>query len=274
MNKTGKRPAVFHADLIRFADVKTSAGIPTPVYKSPFGYGDDFRNGAPKGWKMLGNGPSDDGSIPASDTAALQGAGDCAWAGPAHETMLIDKNAGRPVPLFTGLNVLEQYSEYCGYNLVTGANDQGSDVVEVLRWRQTRGLLDASGNVHKIGAFVALEVGNLTELWEALYYFDCVGLGINFPGTAMTQFDNGQMWSVVPGAQIDGGHYIPLVGRPGENVWTCVTWGQRQTMTSQFVSTYMDEAYAYITPERYNAVTGKTPQGVDDYDLEMYLKML
>lgn len=271
--KTGKRPAQFHPELIRLADIKTTVGLPTPTYTPGFGYGTDFHNG-PKGWKMLGNGPTDDGSIPATDTAALQGAGDCAWAGPGHETMLLDKNAGRPVPRFTGLNILEQYSAYSGYNLITGANDNGSDVVEVLKWRQTKGLLDAGGGVHKIGAFVALEVGNLTELWKALYYFDCVGLGINFPETAMTQLNQGQMWSVVPGAQIDGGHYIPVVGRPGANVWTCITWGQRQTMTSQFVTTYMDEAYAYITTERYSAVTGDSPQGVDDMDLEKYLSLL
>jgi len=269
----GKQPARFYPELTRFTELKTALTIPTPVFKEGWGYGMDFPDG-PEGWRMLGNGPSDDGSIPQSDIAALKGAGDCAWAGPAHETMLLCKNAKRPIPNFTGLNVLEQYSEYSGYNLVTGANDTGSDVVQVLRWRQTKGLVDADGNVHKIGAFVSLEMGNISELWNALYYFDCVGIGITLPESVMTQTNNGQMWSVVPGAQIIGGHYIPLVGRPREDVWTCVTWGQRQTMTEQFIKTYMDEAYAYITPERYNAVTGESPQDEKDYDLEKFLSLL
>jgi hypothetical protein len=273
MLKTGKRPAQYHPELTRLVDIKTSIGLATPIYKSSFGYGNDFHNG-PTGWKILGNGPPDDNSIPQADAAALQGAGDCAWAGSAHETMLLCKNARRPVPKFTGLNILQQYSAYSGYDLVTGANDNGSDVVEVLKWRQTKGLVDASGGIHKIGVFVSLEVGNLTELWEALYYFDTVGLGINFPESAMTQLNQGQIWSVVSGAQIEGGHYIPLVGRPTANTWTCITWGQRQIMTEQFVTTYMDEAYCYITLERYNAVTGETPQGVKDYDLEKYLYSL
>jgi hypothetical protein len=266
--KLGKQPATYDSRDIRFADVRASAPSLPPAPAPSGGYGGDFSD-----WLMLGNGPCDDGSIPKTD-AAFEGAGDCAWAGPAHEEMEAAKNAGRPVPPFTCLNVLEQYSAYSGYNLQTGASDNGSNVRDVLKWRQKKGLLDTAGTTHKIGTFVALEPGNTEQLWEALWLFENVGIGINFPNSAMDQFNQGQTWSVVPGAKSEGGHYIPLVGHPLPNVWTCVTWGKRQTMTAQFLTTYCDEAWAYIDPERYNAVTGDTLQDFTAAELQKYITMV
>jgi hypothetical protein len=265
--KLGKQPATYDSRDIRYADVRPS-GVSLPNVPPPGGgYGTDFSD-----WLMLGNGPCDDGSVQ-SGWAAFQGAGDCAWAGPAHEEMEACKNAGRPVPAFTCLNVLQQYSAYSGYNLQTGAGDNGSNVRDVLTWRQTKGLVDAAGAAHKIGTFVSLEPGNTDQLWEALWLFESVGIGINFPNSAMDQFNAGQMWSVVAGTAIEGGHYIPLVGHPVQNVWTCVTWAKRQTMTAQFLTTYCDEAWAYIDPERYNAVTGDTLQKFTDADLDKYITL-
>jgi hypothetical protein len=266
--KLGKQAATYDSRDIRWTDVRASAPSLPPAPPPSGGYGGDFSD-----WLMLGNGPCDDGSIPKAD-AAFEGAGDCAWAGPAHEEMEAAKNAGRPVPPFTCLNVLEQYSAYSGYNLKTGASDTGSNVRDVLKWRQKKGLLDTAGTAHKIGTFVALEPGNTQQLWEALWLFENVGIGINFPNSAMDQFNAGQMWSVVPGAKIDGGHYIPLVGHPLPNVWTCVTWGKRQPMTAQFLTTYCDEAWAYIDPERYNAVTGDTLQDFTAPELQKYITMV
>jgi hypothetical protein len=257
----GKRAATYDSRDLRYADVRAGVSLP-PAPPPGGGYGMDF--GA-AGWLMLGNGPD------ATVFGGFNGCGDCAWAGPAHEVMESCKNAGRPVPAFSGKTVVDQYSAYSGYDPQTGANDNGSNVRDVLNWRQTKGLLDDAGTAHKIGAYVALEPGNLDQFWEALWLFDAVGIGIKFPNSAMDQTNAGQMWSVVPGAQIDGGHYIPLVGHPTAGVWTCVTWGQRQTMTTQFLSTYCDEAWAWIDPERYSQATGETPQGFRDADLEKYL---
>jgi hypothetical protein len=266
--KLGKQPATYDSRDILYADVRPST-LSLPQAPPPSGgYGGDFSD-----WLMLGNGPCDDGSIPEKEPA-YQGAGDCAWAGPAHEEMEAAKNSGRAVPPFTCLNVLEQYSAYSGYNLQTGANDNGSNVRDVLKWRQQKGLLDTAGTAHKIGTFIALEPGNTQELWEALWLFENVGIGINFPNSAMDQFNAGKTWSVVPGATIEGGHYIPLVGHPVNSVWTCVTWAKRQTMTAQFLTTYCDEAWAYIDPERYNQVTGETLQKFTDANLEKYITLV
>lgn len=272
----GKLAATYdHRDL-QYAALKATVGLPQ-IPKPHGGYGSTFSN-----WGMAGNGPvdADDHSLPASWTEAHQGAGDCTIAGPAHEAMEAHHNARSAVPTFSAKACLEDYiiltrqSNGEAYDPVTGSGDTGLNVRDVLNYRQKTGLQDDTGATHKIGVYVAVEPTNLTDLWEALWLFEAVGIGIEFPESAMNQFNAGQPWSVVPGAQIDGGHYIPLVGHPTENVWTCVTWGRRQTMTPQFIQKYCDEAWCYITAERYNAVTGKTLEGYKDADLEAYIRLV
>ncbi|CAM6003637.1 unnamed protein product [Sphagnum balticum] len=277
VGKLGKRPAVWHPEVERFANVKTQVtSFPATPWKPGWGYGDDFHNG-PKGWKQLGNGPCDDGSIPESDSYAYNGVGNCGWAQFGHAFMQEEQDAKIPISLFTCASTENNYAQYLGlqnYSQINANNDQGTDLVEALQRVASVGFTDASNKVHKIGTYASIEIGNLTELWEALYLFNHVCLGINFPESAGNQTNNQEIWSVVPGAQIEGGHCISLVGKPGPDVWTCITWGQRQTLTTQFIQTYMDEAYIYISPERYTKVTGDTPQGYNDYDLTKYLSML
>lgn len=272
--KTGKLPATYDARDLKYADARVAAALPS-IPAPHGGYGTDFSD-----WGMAGNGPvdSDDHSLPAEWTSAADGAGDCTIAGPGHETMEADRNARRPVATFSAKTCLEAYmtltqqANGTPYDPVTGSGDTGLNVRDVLAYRQKTGLKDDSGNIHKIGVYVALEPGDQQQLWEALWLFETVGIGIEFPESAMDQFNAGQTWSVVPGAQIDGGHYIPIVGHPTTSVWTVVTWGKRQTATPQFLSKYTDEAWAYISAERYNAVTGKTLEGYKDADLELYIK--
>lgn len=268
---TGKLPATYDARDIRYSDVRVAQPA-LPSIPSPHGgYGIDFTG--IDGWLMLGNGPCDDNSIDPT-WAAFQGAGNCVWGGGAHEHMEASKNSGRAIPPFTCRNVLAQYSAYSGYDLQTGTSDTGSNVRDVLSWRQKTGLIDSNGVAHKIGTYVSIEPGNTSALWEALWLFESVGIGIEFPVSAMDQFNAGKTWSVVNGAQIEGGHYIPLVGHPSANVWTCVTWGRRQTLTPAFLAKYCDEAWAHIDPLRYNQVTGLTLEKYADADLERYLTLV
>lgn len=268
--KPGKQAPVYDRRDWRFMDFLPSGGL--PQFPAPHGgFGSDFPIHG--GWKMLGNGPCDDGTVNEA-WAAFNGAGDCAWAGPAHEEMEMAHNSSHPIPRFTCLNILNQYSAYCGYNLQTGQNDQGSQIRDVLQWRATKGLLDADNKVYKIGAYYSLEPGNHQQMWEALYLGENIGIGIQFPESAMNQTNANQTWSVVPGAQIEGGHYIPLVGHSTPTSWTCITWGSRQLMTDSFLIKYCDEAWAYISPDRYNRVTGDTLEHYNDADLEKYFALL
>jgi hypothetical protein len=271
----GKRPASYRPATLRWADVKASAPtLPTP---KPINYSADVPNGYP-GWGMLGNGPCDDGSITDTTSYAYNGAGCCAWSGPGHETIELDTNSKRTVGKFTCENILTQYAvnylKLANLAALNAQNDAGSDVQDVLQYRATTGLLDTAGVAHKIAAYWSIEPGNIADLYMALYLGENVGIGINFPESAMDQFNNNAIWSVVAGAQNDGGHYIPLMGYDGSSTWTCITWGKAQQMTQQFLTTYCDEAYAYISTERYNAVTGETLEDYTDADLEKYFALV
>jgi hypothetical protein len=268
--KLGKRPPTRDARDARFENFRSSlaAAGKLPSVPPTFASEDDFPGEA---WLMLGNGP--DSSIPAKWTAAKEGCGDCAWAGPAHETMELDKKATRTVAPFNAETVIKQYSEYSGYDPVTGANDNGSEVRDVLKWRQEKGLRDAGGTPHKIGPYVSLEPKNIEHLLLAAYLFENVGIGIEVPDSAQRQFSEGQPWSVVQGAKIEGGHYVPVVGRPQSGVIAFVTWAQRAMMTDSFYTTYNDEAWAYVSAEQFTAVTGKDYEGYNEAQLEEYLQL-
>ena len=90
----------------------------------------------------------------------------------------------------------------------------------MLKYRVKTGIVDAAGARHKIGAFVKLDSKDLTQIFQAMYLFQVVGIGIEFPNSAMAQFNAGQPWDVVPGAQIEGGHYIPCLAKRLENIGT------------------------------------------------------
>jgi len=228
--RLGKNPATDDArDLLFSKYVDTTKLPPAPA---EFGHEALF---APKGWGMLGNDEW----------------GDCAWAGPAHETMLLSAEGGDGAS-FTSAGVLSDYAAGTGFNPSAGPpghnpTDRGSNVRDVLQYRRNTGIIDAAQTRHKIGAFVKLEPKNLTHVYQAMYLFQVVGIGIEFPGSAMEQFNEGKPWTVVEGAQIEGGHYVCCVAKRQDI--DIVTWGALQQMTVAFFEKYCDEAWTYISTE-------------------------
>lgn len=254
--KFGKAPAVYNKNTPQYSWFRRVSDLPArPKY-----FGDESLIGATD-WNMYGNGP--DPTV-APD---FQGAGDCVFAGGAHETLLFNAEANNPV-VFTGANVISDYSAVTGYVIGDPDSDQGTQTTMALDYRMNTGLIDKAGNRHKIGAYVALEPGNYDMLLEAAYIFTAVGIGIQVPDSAMDQFSNGQPWSVVHGAQIEGGHYIPIVANRDNLV--IVTWGQTQQMTKQFYTKYCDEAYAILSTEMLKV--GKSLLGFDLPSLRSYLQ--
>jgi hypothetical protein len=246
--KLGKLAATHDPQDLLFAHYRT-----TELTEAPTGYGHTALVKDP--WGMLGNDEY----------------GDCAEAGPCHETMLWNAAAGKQVQ-FTAQNALAAYSAITGFNPDDPSSDQGSNVRDVLKYRVKTGFTDSTGLVHKIGAYVALEPGNWEELLEALFCFEAVGIGIQFPSSAMTQFNKGKPWSVVSGAQIEGGHYVPVVGKPSSSDGECVTWGAIQRFTKSFYVKYCDEAWGVVSPEALAG--GKTLEGLDLTQLQADLAAL
>jgi hypothetical protein len=242
--KFGKKPATKDSRDLLFANYRTITPI-LPSHPAQFGHETLIQ-----AWQMLGNGPDD------SVSPGFQGAGDCVWAGGDHETMLWTTEGGNPAT-FTGANAISDYSAVTDYNPADPGTDQGTDTRVALKYRKNTGLIDANGNRHKIGAYLALELGNMNQLLEALYVCDAVGIGIQFPSSAMAQFNAGQPWDPVPGATIDGGHYIPLMAV--RNNLVVVTWAQLQQMTVAFYQQYCDEVWGILSQEFLDK--GVSPEG-------------
>jgi hypothetical protein len=222
--KLGKKP--FEPNPKDFQLKTFSVSLP-PLPPKPFGYAGLYTD-----WGMLGN---DD-------------VGDCVLAGGDHETMLYNKLAKHEVS-FTRANALADYSAITGYDPNDPNTDQGTYPRDAMNYRRTTGLIDANGKRHKIDAFVSIPAGDFDLMIRCVWTFGAVGIGFNFPASAMDQFNNGEPWDVVSGSPIEGGHYVPMFGYPSSTTASCVTWGKRQVMTKAFYEKYNDESWVPLTKE-------------------------
>jgi hypothetical protein len=234
--KLGKLPARPDAVKLKLANYIDAAALPKPP--TEFGHERLVTN-----WGMLGN-----------DTA-----GCCVFSGAGHEVMLWNREAGRTVNITT-TSTLRNYSLVTGYNPNDPSTDQGADMEAVAKYRRTTGLLDAAGHRHKIGAYVALEPGNLTQLWYATYLFDGVGIGVEFPAQWMDAFNAGKPWDKVRRPKSEGGHYVTDAARRAGNS-VVISWGLPVQLTPAGYSQFNDESLAYLTEEKLT--NGKSLEGFD-----------
>ena len=246
--KLGKTPARPEAVTFKLKQYLDTTVLPTPP--ATFGHEQAFAAGA---WGMLGNDEY----------------GDCVWAGAAHETMLWNSERDKTIA-FDPTHVLSDYSKVTGFTPDDPNTDQGTDMQAAASYRRKTGVIDDTGHRHKVAAYLAVTPGDVQEHLVALYVFGVVGLGINFPGSAMDQFKDGKPWDVVPGSTIEGGHYIPLVAERGN--LEIITWGQIQQMTPAFLEKYNDESLVYISHEMLTG--GHSPEGFDLAQLKADLAAL
>lgn len=227
MRKYGKSPAAPKPTDFRFERYSATIDVVIPTR---FGYGLIYED-----WGMLGN-----------DIA-----GDCVFAGGAHETMIFNRVRRGLDIRFTRESVLSDYSDVTGYDPNDPSSDQGTLVSEALAFRRKTGLLDANGQRHLIGAYVSLDPKNWTQLLQATYLFGAVGIGFEFPEIGDSQFDAGTPWDVTAhDGPIVGGHYVPVVGTLNSTAEvSTISWARRQRMTRAFYEKYNDETWAFISPE-------------------------
>ena len=158
---------------------------------------------------------------------------------------------------------ISMYSQVTGYNPADPNTDQGTVLQDGLDYMRKTGI-----GGHKIAAFAQLDPTNMNEVKTAVAEFGTVMIGFPFPDSAMDQFNKGQPWDVVPGATIDGGHCVIVVGYTSAYLLV-ITWGAVQKMTYAFWNTYVagkgqgGEAWALVDQEWVNKQTGKDPEGVD-----------
>jgi hypothetical protein len=231
----GKLPARPNAVKLKFRNYLAG----TQAIQVPSDFGHEEWTNPPISWGMYGNDQY----------------GDCVIAGGAHEEVLWNRMGGNVI----GFNTSDLLRDFSAITGQPPSPSVGADMQQAASYRRTVGLLDASGVRRKIAAYLEILPGNLPELYQAMYLFGAVGVGIQFPTYAFDQFKNHQAWHIVSGGQIEAGHYIPAVALRSNIV--CVTWGRFQAMRPSFYSAYCDEVVAYVTQE--SLVNGKSPEGFD-----------
>lgn len=206
--------------------------------------------------------------------------GDCTCAEVGHQVNQLTWYGSGTEVKPTAPQVLAFYSAITGYNPSDPSTDTGAYVQDVLAYWRKNGLIG-----HKILAYAAVDVANVTEVKQAIALFGSLNIGMNFPDSAMAQFNAGQVWDVAKGAKVDAGHCVMAVGYDAAGV-DITTWGKRTRVTWAFWKKYVDEAWlvldadgvqkagAYFTGlpsfyalgEAFTALTGEAnpiPQPVD-----------
>ena len=180
--------------------------------------------------------------------------GDCVIAGRANFTLRCEYFEQKKVIGISEQECLNEYWSEQGGNATTKP-DNGLVMLDSINLWRTKGWT-AAGNKYDIYAFSAIDWNNHDELKYATMLLSGAYVGIEFPSTAMAQFDNNQTWTVVDGATIEGGHAIYIVGYNATGP-VCITWGRKQQMDWQFFDAYVDEAYAIV--DNANTFTANSP---------------
>jgi hypothetical protein len=236
--KLGKLPARPGAVTFKFAAFAVKEQLPTPP--KVFGH-----QGVIGDWLMLGN----------------DRWGCCVFSGGAHETMMWSKIGEAPDASFNDACIAKDYGAVTGFKVNDPNTDQGTDMSAAASYRRKTGLVDTNRKRHKILAYMALKKRDTDQLAVAAYMYGAVGIGVQFPDSAMSQFEARKPWKPVTGSRIGGGHYIPVVGRVKNGNFLVVTWGRLHEMTPAFYKKYCDEALVYLSSEML--VGGKSVEGID-----------
>lgn len=171
--------------------------------------------------------------------------GDCVFAEIGHAVNQATYYASGVEVQPTDADVLKGYSAVTGFDPNAGPpgsnpTDRGTYVQDAMKyWRKT----GVAG--HKIVAYASLNVADLDEIRHAIALFGSISVGLNFPASAMAQFDRGETWDVVRGAKVEGGHCV-LAGAYDKDGVGVVTWGAETRMTWRFWQKYVDEAWVYL----------------------------
>lgn len=201
--------------------------------------------------------------VPSWTMAANDRVGDCVFAAASHMIRAFNLySTGKDVVLSDD-QVLAAYSAVTGYNPADPSTDQGTVIQDALNyWRKT----GIAG--HKIVAFAQVDHTNPAEVDAAVNLFGALMVGVNFPASAMQQFNNHQPWTVAnPDGGNLGGHavhlgYYDTTAKDTE----VVTWGAVQKVDDAWWAKYVEELWVVLTPEWADA-NSKDPQGLDLHSL-------
>lgn len=223
---------------LKFSDYVDATALP-PIPKGAFGHTDKVK--VP--WGILMN----------------DQLGCCVVSGAEHETMLWTSESGSTTAVFDDASTVKNYELLGNYQPGNPSSDGGCDMLTAAELRIKQGIVDAAGNVHKLGIALELDCApgylNMEQVWYALYYFDGVGFGIGVTNQMEQDFQDGVPWDGAnynPNAVV-GGHYVPGMGRENENGSLdaeIITWGEPQAVTASGLTAMTNTVLCYASQEK------------------------
>ena len=215
--------------------------------------------------------PAPDGSLPVWDGDALGNdvAGCCVFAGPGHMTTLVGALTGKPTVVTKDM-VIAVYSHLTGYNPVTGANDNGYVIRDMLDYWKSTGMFG-----HKILAYAGVNWKDSDEVAIAQWLGCGVIGGFQLPLASQNQADTQgrQLWYVPTtgwpsgkGPGTWGGHCIFIPGTsPGMDEGN--SWGEPTQWTIGWRTQCCDEMWIVILDDWAALAGGTAPTGFALQDL-------
>lgn len=196
--------------------------------------------------------------------------GNCVWAMLANYIILTTCHTGSVV-IPTLDDVLAGYSAVTGFNPgPPPINDNGTAMTDAFDYMRTTGMAG-----HKILAWAKIDHTDIRSRRLGVQLFGATCVGVQLPDNAEDQFDSGEPWEVddaVPNP--DSGHAIlhPGYGSLGGDYVSWAKWDQKAG--AEWESECIDEEYVLISDMWFDAVTNKTPGGLDLATLEKDLNAI
>ena len=196
--------------------------------------------------------------------------GDCAFA--AHAALVSTwTHAAQADVVLTDAEVLANYADVTGFDPATGANDNGTILLDQIdHWRRA-GLERPGQTLDYLTAYGFINPSNVTAIKRAIAYLGGVMAGVQVPRGFMSLPLGGTWdWNAITDREFVGGHAIALVGYNPAGVFFN-TWGARTFMPWDTFTRIADEAYGLISRQNFCAINSLTPdsQTVDDMISEM-----
>jgi hypothetical protein len=184
--------------------------------------------------------------------------GDCFWAAMEHDLKIKHANAFGEVISGSTDEVLAAYSAGTGFSKNDPNSDQGTIMLDGLKFMRSTGMTMGAAGVHKIGAFVRVNQKDHDEVRVAIDLFGGAHLGVMFPEA----WEGDPVWDATF-SRIVGGHAILLTAHDVDHPLRLVTWGSYRGMTWEGLDQQCDELFVSLDPDWLKPGSTNAPSGID-----------
>ena len=195
--------------------------------------------------------------------------GDCVFAAPGHHVNMIGQQTGDSQLVVTTEMVDDEYIKRTGYNPVTGANDNGYVIRDMIKIWSTEGLYGT-----KCLAACAVDITNQEEIEFGIWCGCGLIGGYDLPEATETQYDaqGRAVWSIPKGGFANGdypgkrgGHCMYNEGTsPGADNYN--SWGEPVTSLPSWRLACCSELWLVFI-DRWIQATGRAPNGLALQDM-------